>query len=379
MATDAIARVALAYAPRPDHHDAILSFTEQLTAALADRPEISATLLLRSRRGAWSTSTAEAGAPLHEALRRAGAGELALQYNPFSYGHRGVAPGLLAELLAARRRGALRRLVLVVHEPFVAMPGLRYTLMAAVQRRQLGALMRLADVVLATSEAWLAVLERVRPGTPVVVLPVGSNLPDRRVERAAARAALGASADTLVVSTFGMTYPQQLVGHVAAALRAALEDGHEIVFVSLGHAPDALAFGHPRLRVVCPGPQDAGQLARLLAATDLFLAPYSDGVSTRRTTLMAALQHGLCVVSTEGDESHSALREPALALVPVSDRAAFAALSRALAGDTAARRRCALAARELYEQRYSWPAVCEHFVHATRSSSSELSADALRL
>ncbi len=364
MATDATARMALAYAPRSDHHDAILSFTQQLTAALADRPEISATLLLRNSRGAWSTSGAEAGAPLHEALRRAGTGELALQYNPFSYGHWGLAPGLLAELLAARRRDALRRLVLVVHEPFVAMPGLRYTLMAAVQRRQLGTLMRLADVVLATSEAWLAVLERVSPGTSVVVLPVGSNLPDRRAERAAARAALGASADSLIVSTFGMAHPQQLVGHVAAALEGTLEDGREIVFVSLGRAPDQIGLRHPRLTLVRPGPQDAGELAQLLAASDLFLAPYSDGVSTRRTTLMAALQHGLCVVTTEGSHHHLALRPPALALVAVSDRSAYAALSRALARDGGARARSGRAARELYERHYSWGAIAQQFVQS---------------
>lgn len=364
MATDLIARVALAYAPRPDHHDAILGFTEHLSAALAVRPEIAATLLLRRRRGAWSTAVAEAGVPLHEALRRTGADELALQYNPFSYGHWGVAPGLLAELLAARRRGALRRLVLVVHEPFVVLPGLRYTLMGAVQRRQLGALMRLADVVLATSQAWLAVLDSVSPGRRVVVMPAGTNMPDKRAERAAARAALRTSADTLVVSTFGMTHPQQLVGHVAAALEVALQDGHEIVFVSLGHAPDELPIRHPRLRTVRPGPQDAAELARLLAASDLFLAPYSDGVSTRRTTLMAALQHGLCVVSTGGKDRHPALCKPALALAPVSDRAAFAALTRALASDAAARRSCGLAARALYERHYSWEAIAEHFVRA---------------
>lgn len=366
MGTEAIARVALAYAPRPSHHDAILAFTQHLAAALAARSDITAAVLLRRRRGAWSANAADAAAPLHEALRRSGADELALQYNPFSYGHWGVAPGLLAELIAARRRGALRRLVLVVHEPFVVMPGLRYTLMGAVQRRQLGALMRLADAVLATSEEWLAVLAGVNPRKRVVVLPVGSNMPDRRAERAAARAALGASRETLVISTFGMARPQQLLGHVAAVVAAALDDGHRIVFVSLGDAPDELLLRHSRLRVVCPGAQEAGDLARLLAASDLFLAPYADGVSTRRTTLMAALQHGLCVVTTDGEERRRSLPESALVLVPVSDPVAFAGVSRALAGDATARRRWGLGARELYEQRYSWPAIAERFVQVTQ-------------
>lgn len=370
MAADAITQVALAYAPRPERHDAILGFTERLATALDARPEIAATQLLRRRDG-WRTVAAEAGIPLHEALRRAGAGELALQYNPFSYGHWGLAPGLLAELLAARRRGVLRRLVLVVHEPFVVLPGLRYTLMGAIQRRQLGVLMRLADAVLATSGAWLPVLDSMRHGGRVGVIPASSNMPDRRAERAAARAALGASADTLVISTFGMTSPQQLVSHVATALGAALEDGHEIVFLGLGDAPDELPVRHPRLRIVRPGSQEAPELARLLAAADLHLAPYADGASTRRTTLMAALQHGLCIVTTEGDERCSALSEPALARAPTWDSAAFAALSRVLAADAAGRRRYGLAARELYEQRFSWEAIAERFAQAIGRSRAD--------
>lgn len=363
MTDDVVSRVALGYAPRAEHHDAILGFTEHLTAALARRPDITASLLLRRRRAAWCTDVDDAAVPLHEALRQTRASELALQYNPFSYGHWGAAPGLLAELLAARRHGSLRRLVLVVHEAFVAMPALRYRLMAAVQRRQLGALMSLADVVLATTEAWLPMLESVRRGTPVAVIPVGSNMPDRRADRAATRTALGASAETLVIATFGMRRPDQLVGHIAAGLRLALADGHEVVFVSLGHASDELPLEHRRLRIVSPGPQPAVELARLLAGADLFLAPYADGVTTRRTTMMAALQHGLCVVSTEAEESrHRSLREPALGLVRVNDEVGFAVLCRALAGDAAARLRCGLAARQLYEQHYSWEAVAERFV-----------------
>lgn len=370
MATNAIERVALGYAPRAGHPDAILGFTEHLAAALEAREDVATTLLLRRRDG-WSGATVRA-ATLHEALRRTEAGVLALQYNPFSYGHWGVAPGLLGELVAARRRGALRRLVLVVHEPFVVLPGLRYTLMGAVQRFQLKVLMRLADTVLATSASWVPVLEQVSRGQSVAVIPAGSNMPDKRAARAAARASLGTSVQTLVVATFGMTHPQQMVGHAAAALEAALNDGHEIVFVSLGHVSDDLPTTHPRLKIVRPGAQEACALARLLAAADIFLAPYADGASTRRTTLMAALQHGLCVVTTAGEErSPGALGERAVAAVPVADRNGFSALCRTFAGDPGARRQAGLAARDAYEQNYSWEALAEGFVRAiTRSGPS---------
>jgi glycosyltransferase involved in cell wall biosynthesis len=364
MAGGAKTRIALGYAPRPDHHDAILGFTEHLADALSGRPDIAAEVLLRGRRGTWRDADGGPGEPLRAALDRSGSRVLALQYNPFSYGHWGVAPGLIAELVAARRTGALRRLVLVVHEPFVVLPGLRYTLMGGVQRAQLAALLRLADVVLATSEAWVPVLARVRRGTRVVIIPAGSNVPDERAARLDARHALGASSETLVVATFGMTHPQQLVGHVAAALTAALEAGHETVFVALGHAPDELVLRHPRLQIVRPGSQDAEGLARMLAATDLFLAPYADGASSRRTTLMAALQHGLCVVTTRGEHSQPALTERVLASVPVTDRAAFADQACTLAGDRDARRNLGLAAREVYERYFSWDVIGDAFLVA---------------
>lgn len=365
-----VRRVALGYTANRHHPDAILDYTRHLWVALLDRPEVEARLILREQTGEWDTAAGEGSGPLHALLSQTGCGELALQYNPFSYGHWGIAPGLIGELGRARRRGALRRLVLVVHEPFVVMPGLRYTLMGAAQRLQLAALMSRAEFVLATSRAWLPVLQRVRRDARVIVVPVGSNLPDQRRKRAEGRASLGASPGTLVVSTFGLTGPQQVVGHVNLALEAALTDGHDIVVASLGRAPEALSVHHPRLKVVRPSTQDAADLARLLAASDLFLAPYSDGVSSRRTTLMAALQHGLCIVSTTRDHSDPALGEPAMALVPVADPAAFASRARELAADPDARRCYGYAASRLYEQCYAWDKLAGHFVRAISGSQA---------
>jgi glycosyltransferase involved in cell wall biosynthesis len=358
-------RVALGYAPHIGQHDGILAFSEHLTTALDARPGMSAHLLLRERRGVWRAADSEPSA-LHEVLTHARSDTLALQYNPFSYGHWGVAPGLLAELHAARRHGGLRRLVLVVHEPYVVLPGMRYTLMGAVQRAQLAALLRMADCVLTTSETYVGLLDRVRADTHAAAIPAGSNMPDRRTARAAARAELGASTQTLVVATFGVTRPQQLVEYVQAAVTAALEDGHEIVLVSLGSAPDPVSLDHPRLLTVRPGPLNGTDLARFLAAADLFLAPYSDGVTTRRTTLMAALQHELCILTTAGDGSPSSLGEPALALVAATDRPAFAARARALACDAEGRARYARAGREVYEHSYAWAAIAERFIDAAR-------------
>ena len=122
-----------------------------------------------------------------------------------------------------------------------------------------------------------------------------------------------------------------------------------------------------------PGRQEAGDArAACWRPADLFLAPYADGVSTRRTTLMAALQHGLCIVATEGTTPEGALGEPAMAKVPVSDYAAFAAEARGLARDRAARERHGLAARTLYDELYSWRALAGEFVRAISARGGPL-------
>jgi glycosyltransferase involved in cell wall biosynthesis len=66
------------------------------------------------------------------------------------------------------------------------------------------------------------------------------------------------------------------------------------------------------------------QLAAYLGACDLLIQPYPDGVTSRRTTVMAALSHGRPTISTSGD-----LTEPfwqssgALMLTPAGAHDAF--------------------------------------------------------
>ena len=78
MGGGANTRIALGYAPRPDHHDAILGFAEHLAGALSGRPDVAAEVLLRGRRGAWRNPGAGPEEPLRAALERSGCRVLAL-------------------------------------------------------------------------------------------------------------------------------------------------------------------------------------------------------------------------------------------------------------------------------------------------------------
>jgi glycosyltransferase involved in cell wall biosynthesis len=103
----------------------------------------------------------------------------------------------------------------------------------------------------------------------------------------------------------------------------------------------------------------------LLSAADLFLAPFSDGVSARRSSAMSALQHGVPVLTTDGPLTDSLLRDAnAIALTAVGDSVAFEVEAVSLAASAERRRMLGNAGRALYETEFDWPVLARRFVAA---------------
>jgi glycosyltransferase involved in cell wall biosynthesis len=96
--------------------------------------------------------------------------------------------------------------------------------------------------------------------------------------------------------------------------------------------------------------------------------PYVDGASTRRTTLMAALAHGVPVVTTLGRLSEPFWSgSPAVSAVAVGDTEGLIHAAVTLAGDPARRQQQAASAREAYEARFALP----HVIRALREDRCE--------
>jgi glycosyltransferase involved in cell wall biosynthesis len=117
----------------------------------------------------------------------------------------------------------------------------------------------------------------------------------------------------------------------------------------------ALIEKHPTwtTRVHATGFLSPADLTRHLDACDLFLQPYPDGISSRRTSAMACLSRGCAVVTTSGH-----LTEPlwehsgAVLLADVADSAAFAEAATQLLRSPADRQELSARARSLYDQRF---------------------------
>jgi glycosyltransferase involved in cell wall biosynthesis len=86
------------------------------------------------------------------------------------------------------------------------------------------------------------------------------------------------------------------------------------------------------------------------------LLPFHDGVSTRRTTLMAALAHARPVLGLLGRNTDALLAgaRDALALTPAGDRSAFSRAAIELTCDPRRMRSIGAAGRRLYETHFDW-------------------------
>src|SRR2546423_6295582 len=106
-------------------------------------------------------------------------------------------------------------------------------------------------------------------------------------------------------------------------------------------------------------------LSRHISACDLMFQPYPDGVSSRRTSTMVGLSHGLPVVTTTGSLTEPLWAESnAGALTPVEDHTAFAETLHRLLSDKDARSRMSVSAKKLYQDRFD----VKHTISALRQA-----------
>jgi glycosyltransferase involved in cell wall biosynthesis len=285
-------------------------------------------------------------------------GAVILQYNPFSFGRWGFAPRLPIDMMLLRRRRPHVRRAVMVHEAFVPIDSFKTLVMGAWQRLQLRALLLTADVVMVTTSSWIRLLP---PDCRAVAIPVGSNLPDRRDRREQSRQALGVDDDALVLATFGSDHPSFLLHYIVDAANAVVAAHGSVKLLCLGAGARPLKGLDPSVELYRPGRQSADELAIGLSAGDIYLSPFSDGLSTRRTTLVAALQHGLPVVGTQGSRTEPELRSETAGICWTAPHgiASFVSGTLELAGDRALRERVGAAARDLYDRTFSWHLIAE--------------------
>jgi glycosyltransferase involved in cell wall biosynthesis len=288
---------------------------------------------------------------------------LLVQYAPQAFGRRGMNVAFCRWVLRRAELGDDVRVMF--HEPYVQF-GIRRpqrNVLAAAHRWMAMLLLRAARVAYVSTPAWERLLRPWAPRRlgPMPWLPIPSTVPvvDDPEGVAVLRARLGANQPGRhVVGHFG-TYGGMIAPLLEPALLAILAPPSTSVALLLGEGGPAfgarLIRADPSLagRVVAPGRLDGERLSVHLQACDLAIQPYPDGVSARRTTMMAMLSHGVPAVTTLGRFTEPEWRASGIPLLPPRDASALAAEALDLLDEPARRRALGAAGREFYERNFA--------------------------
>jgi glycosyltransferase involved in cell wall biosynthesis len=210
------------------------------------------------------------------------------------------------------------------------------------------------------------------PAPLFTLIPLGSNVepqPPADFDRTAWRKKYQATTDTLLLAYFGFLNEskggEELIGALALLRQQGLDARLLFIGGDVGHAdPTNVAYAqkvqalieHHNLAdfVYRTGYVELPEVSANLLAADVVVMPYRDGVSFRRTTLIAALRHGCPVVSTipadaalnEGSIPEIKPGENMLLALPC-DASALAETIAPLAEDMALREKLSQRAKEL--------------------------------
>ncbi len=133
-------------------------------------------------------------------------------------------------------------------------------------------------------------------------------------------------------AVFRNRHDSVLFDYLEEAFVALLETDPSVSLVVVGMSPEKLRRLRPSLadlggRVRALGYVAAEQVSLWLQVATLVLAPLIEGVSARKGTVMAALQHGRTVVTTQGIRTLEDIAWNEICLLTPLDRKAFAAMA----------------------------------------------------
>lgn len=295
---------------------------------------------------------------------------LLVQWVPHGYGKRGI--NLAFTRWIASRSQCGDRVFLMVHEPYLesGQGSWKRRAVSFLQRRMIRKLLYASSRVFISIPAWENYLRPYAPpGMQLEWMPIPATI-DADPDPGGVtniRARLG---NNLIVGHLG-TYSSELRRILEPALPKILREVPNASALLMGNRSDLFAAD---LKAATPDLADRihgvgllpdSDLATHIAACDLALQPYPDGLSSRRTSLMNLISRGVAVVSNMGHLTESLWTEShAIALSSTTEATQLASLCTQLLGDAQRRQELAHAARALYSSRFDWSNV----ITALRSS-----------
>ena len=286
---------------------------------------------------------------------------LLVQWVPHGFGYHSM--NVRFCLWLAQRAWSGDHVELMVHEPYLEFRRgpLRHAVMAGVHRLMTIVLLGAARKVWISIPAWERRLRPYALGRPVPMqwLPVPGCVPDGSAAPAAAVRLKYVAEGRHLIGHFGSYGPavtSLLFTHLPPIMESAFTPSLFLLGSGSEQCRNALVNRYPSwaARVHAAGYVASSDLGAHFAACDLFVQPYPDGITSRRTSAMACLSSGRPVVTTTGHLSEPLWAETgAVAIADVTDSTAFASAVVNLLAHAEARTALGARGQQVYAERFS--------------------------
>jgi glycosyltransferase involved in cell wall biosynthesis len=301
-----------------------------------------------------------------------------LQYNPFAWGVRGWFPGLIRAWRQLGQKCPAVARVTMFHELWTLSPSWKARLMKVYQKPEAIAIARASHYHCFSCDRWYRMLRQYVPNVPARVIPVGTNIPVTPIPVTEAKERLGIPVSAPVLGFMGTGHPSRRFDLVVTAFRAtrAVHPDARLLYIGPDRRALATAFGSEaslrEFAVIADGWADDLEASRRLAAVDLYLCPFSDGVTCRRSSFITGLAHGLVCLSTRTKYTDPVLLQASergcerLHLVDAQDRDGFAQKAVTLVTSHCAASPGMNEAHDLYQRVFAWNTIAKSFIEVTQ-------------
>ena len=207
------------------------------------------------------------------------------------------------------------------------------------------------------------------------MIPIGSNIPStvvNHLEIADNREKLGLNDDHILLGYFGFLNRSKGASDLIG-LMEQLDERFHLLFIG-GETGSSDSFNNRyyledvKEEITAKGLDDRihwtgfipeKRVSAWLKTADMMVLPYQDGVSTRRGSLMAALNHGRPIISTQAELINPILKDGEnMLLFPAGDIEAFKQKVNMLAEDRELAEKMGQAALEA-SKAFSWPSIAQ--------------------
>lgn len=302
-------------------------------------------------------------------LRRARPDVIVWQYNPFQIGSHGVFVGCRSLAKKLRR---VAPVVLIAHELWYpwGRNGVRGFVWAASQRLQFVLMQKHFRAIIVTTQRRRRIVAtyfpRLRPRLAYV--PIGSNVRRGDAEYDEVRARIGLSSSDFVVGHFGSTGDGRNVESLIAACTSLRAEGLPISLLFVGRTG---AQTPSESWIYASGEVAEDAVSPYLRACDAYAFVEPVGPTSRKGSLLAALDHELPVVAFDGAHTERLFRESgAVLLVQPNSRSLAAGLKRILQ-EPETRRQLREGARSLVDTTYDWKKITAEIFTILQASTRQ--------